>query len=81
MQNGNFIGQKPPYGYNKVVIKEGKRKCHTLEPDPERAPIVKMVFEMYAGGTSASQIAKTLQPWVSRLRMAENGSRPASSKC
>lgn len=61
VQNGNFIGQKPPYGYNKVVIKEGKRKCHTLEPDPERAPIVKMVFEMYAGGTSASQIAKTLR--------------------
>ena len=29
VQNGNFIGQKPPYGYNKVVIKEGKRKCHT----------------------------------------------------
>lgn len=61
VQNGNFIGQKPPYGYRKVVVKEGKRKCHTLEPDPERAPIVKMIFEMYAAGTSASQIAKTLR--------------------
>lgn len=61
VQNGNFIGQKPPYGYRKVVVKEGKRKCHTLEPDPDKAPIVKMVFEMYAGGTSASQIAKTLR--------------------
>lgn len=61
VQNGNFIGQKPPYGYRKVVVKEGKRKCHTLEPDPERAPIVKMVFEMYAAGTSANQIAKTLR--------------------
>lgn len=61
VQNGNFIGQKPPYGYRKVVIKEGKRKCHTLEPDPDKAPIVKMVFQMYAGGTSASQIAKTLR--------------------
>ena len=60
VQNGNFIGQKPPYGYRKVVIKEGKRKQHTLEPDPERAAIVKMVFEMYANGTSASQIAKVL---------------------
>lgn len=60
VQNGNFIGQKPPYGYRKVVIKEGKRKCHTLEPDPEQAPIVKMVFEMYASGTSAYQIAQTL---------------------
>lgn len=61
VQNGNFIGQKPPYGYRKVVVKEGKRKCHTLEPDPERAPIVKMVFEMYAAGTNASQIARTLR--------------------
>ena len=60
VQNGNFIGQKPPFGYRKVVIKDGKRKQHTLEPDPERAPIVKMVFEMYANGTSAHQIAKTL---------------------
>lgn len=60
VQNGNFIGQKPPYGYRKVVIKEGKRKCHTLEPDPEQAPIVKMVFEMYAAGISAHQIAQTL---------------------
>lgn len=61
VQNGNFIGQKPPYGYRKIVVKEGKRKCHTLEPDPERAPIVKMIFEMYAAGTSASQIARTLR--------------------
>ena len=61
VQNGNFIGQKPPYGYKKVVVKEGKRKCHTLAPDPERAPIVKMVFEMYASGISATQIAKTLR--------------------
>lgn len=61
VQNGNFIGQKPPYGYRKVVVKDGKRKCHTLEPDPDRAPIVKMVFELYASGTSASQIARTLR--------------------
>lgn len=61
VQNGNFIGQRPPYGYRKAEIKEGKRKCHTLEPDPERAPIVKMVFEMYANGTSASQIARDLR--------------------
>ena len=77
VQNGNFIGQKPPYGYNKVVIKEGKRKSHTLEPDPERAPIVKMVFEMYAGGTSASQIAKTLRSMG--VTTADGGKWVASS--
>lgn len=61
VQNGNFIGQKPPYGYRKIVIKDGKRKCHTLEPDPERAPIVKMVFELYASGVSACEIARRLR--------------------
>lgn len=71
VQNGNFIGQKAPYGYKKVVIKEGKRKCHTLEPDPERAPIVKMIFEMYASGTNSNQIAKTLQSMG--IKTAEGG--------
>ncbi|MCD7755505.1 MAG: recombinase family protein [Firmicutes bacterium] len=60
VQNGNFIGQTAPYGYRKITIKEGKRKCHTLEPDPETAPIVHQIFDMYASGTSASQIARTL---------------------
>lgn len=60
VQNGNFIGQTPPYGYRKIVVKEGKRKCHTLEPVPEEARVVKMVFEMYARGDNATHIARTL---------------------
>ena len=60
VQNGNFIGQRPPYGYKKTVIKEGKRKCHTLEPDPEKAAIVKMIFEMYVADANAHEIARTL---------------------
>lgn len=77
VQNGNFIGQKPPYGYKKTIIREGKRKCHTLEPDPERAPIVKMVFELYASGTSANQIAKTLRNMG--IQTAEGGQWTTSS--
>lgn len=60
VQNGNFIGQTPPYGYRKITLKDGKKKYHTLEPDPEKAKIVKMVFELYAQGTKASDIARTL---------------------
>lgn len=60
VQNGNFIGQHPPYGYRKIVVKEGKRKCHTLEPIPEEAEVVKMVFELYAKGVNAHQIARDL---------------------
>lgn len=60
VQNGNFIGQKPPYGYKKVKLKEGKRYCHTLEPIPEQAEVVKMIFEMYSQGIGTTIIADKL---------------------
>lgn len=47
VQRGNFIGQKPPYGYRKIVIPEGKKKCHTLEIEPAEADVVRMIFDMY----------------------------------
>lgn len=47
VQQGNFIGQHAPYGYKKKAIKEGKRTCHTLEIDPEKADVVRMIFDMY----------------------------------
>lgn len=47
VSQGNFIGTIPPYGYDKHVIMEGKRKCHTLIPKPEEANVVRMVFDMY----------------------------------
>lgn len=60
VQNGNFIAQTPPYGYKKVQIKEGKRKCFTLEPDPETAPVVKMIFELYRDGYGTVRISDKL---------------------
>lgn len=47
VQQGNFIGNKAPYGYEKEVIFEGKRKCHTLKINEAEANIVKMIFDMY----------------------------------
>lgn len=47
VQQGNFIGTKPPYGYDKDVITEGKKKCHTLKINEAEAEIVRMVFDMY----------------------------------
>lgn len=47
VQRGNFIGQKAPYGYRKIVIPEGKKKCHTLEIEPAEADVVRMIFDMY----------------------------------
>lgn len=60
VKSGNFIGNTAPYGYRKIQIKEGKRTCHTLEPHPEQAPIVKRIFEMYASGLGAIKISDRL---------------------
>lgn len=47
VQQGNFIGNKSPYGYDKDVIIEGKKKCHTLKINEAEANIVRMIFDMY----------------------------------
>lgn len=47
VQQGNYIGTTPPYGYDKHIIKDGKKNCHTLKPNPEEADVVRMVFDMY----------------------------------
>lgn len=47
VSQGHFIGRIAPYGYKKKIVMDGRRKCHTLEPDPQRADIVRMVFDMY----------------------------------
>lgn len=60
VENGNYIGNYPPYGYRKVAYKDGKRKCYTLEPIPEEAAVVKMIFEMYRDGLGSIQIAQKL---------------------
>lgn len=60
VQNGNYIGQTAPYGYKKIQYKEGKVKCFTLEPIPEEAEVVKMVFEMYRDGIGMVRIADKL---------------------
>lgn len=47
VKQGNFIGSIAPFGYKKIVVYEGKKKCHTLEIIEDQAQIVRMVFDMY----------------------------------
>lgn len=47
VQQGNYLGSLPPYGYEKTVIMEGKKKCHTLKIKEDEAETVKMIFDMY----------------------------------
>lgn len=50
---------RAPYGYRVVKIRPGKG--YTLEPDPVQAPIVQMIFDMYANRhTGYVAIAKHL---------------------
>ena len=60
VKNGNFIGQYAPYGFKKIQIKEDKRKCYTLEPEPEKADVVKLIFELYRDGYGMTRIADKL---------------------
>lgn len=48
---GNFIASHVPFGYMRV-IKDGRP---TLEPHPEQAPIVRMIFGWYAAGEAGYQ--------------------------
>jgi hypothetical protein len=47
VSEGNFIGSIPPYGYDKIWMTEGKRKCPTLAINEEQATAVRMIFDMY----------------------------------
>lgn len=44
---GNYIGSIPPYGFDKVWVKYGKKKCPTLAENKEQADVVRMIFDMY----------------------------------
>jgi site-specific DNA recombinase len=44
VEEGNYIGTRPPYGYE---IKKLAPKERILVPHPDQAPVVKMIFEWY----------------------------------
>lgn len=46
VKEGNYIGSNKPYGYNKI-----KRDKHfTLEPNPNEAKVVRLIYEWYTKG-------------------------------
>lgn len=47
VSQGNYLGTYAPYGFKKITVMDGKRKCPTLEEDPETADVVRMIFDMY----------------------------------
>lgn len=47
VSEGNYVGSIPPYGYDKIWVAEGKRKCPTLAINEEQANVVRLIFDMY----------------------------------
>ncbi len=85
---GRWLGGRPPYGYriadagphpNPSKAASGAR-LHQLEPDPETAPVVRRIFEMYLAGAGYKQVAATLTregvPCPSAHDPARNRHRP-----
>ncbi len=44
-QEGKFVGNTPPFGYNRVKLKDSKG--YTLSINPDEAPVVKEIFRLY----------------------------------
>ena len=68
-RDGKFCGSHPSYGY----LRDPEDKHHLI-PDPETAPIVKKIFELYLDGYGISKIADIMTkegyitPIVRKLR-------------
>jgi DNA invertase Pin-like site-specific DNA recombinase len=61
VKSGQYIGTVPPYGYKKLIYKEGRRTVRTLEPHPEEREVVQRIFEMYCSGIGATGICNALE--------------------
>lgn len=54
VREGNYLGTRMPYGYRRARI-DGRP---SLEPDPEQAPIVRLIFDWYLRGMDGRQVGR-----------------------
>ena len=55
VKSGNYVGSRPVYGYNKITLIDGKRKCPTLAINEEQANIVRTIFDWYVNENIGTQ--------------------------
>ena len=55
VSQGNYIGSRPPYGYDKVWVMDGKRKVPTLAENKEQADVVRLIFDLYVNKNMGEQ--------------------------
>ncbi len=58
VKQGKYVGNIPPYGYNRIKIVGDKG--YTLDPHPEQSPVVVMIFDLYINGSGVSIICRRL---------------------
>lgn len=58
VKEGKYVGNIPPYGYVRKKLED--QKGYTLEPHPEQADIVKLIFDWYTSGIGVSKIVRRL---------------------
>lgn len=75
VKEGKYVGNKTPYGYVRVKLEHDKG--YTLSPQPEQAPVVKMIFSLYADGQSTA--GGTEEMGISKIvrKLNELGIAPA----
>lgn len=62
VKEGNYVGSIAPFGFDKIVKKEGKFDCHTLVENKEEADAVRMIFDWYCNeGLGPSAICRRLE--------------------
>lgn len=81
VSQGNYVGNTPPYGYDKAFITEGKRKCPILVPNEHEAEVVRMIFDMYVNqDMGCTNICHKLDSMGIKPRMGKHWSTAALAK-
>lgn len=70
--DGWYIGSIPPYGYDKIMVKDGHKDRPTLKINEEEANAVRMIFDMYAN--------QNIAPHSIAIKLEEMGITPRKAK-
>ena len=55
VKSGNYVCSRAVYGYDKITIIDGKRKCPTLAINEEQANVVRSIFDWYINENIGTQ--------------------------
>ena len=59
---GNYVGSVAPFGFDRQLIKDGKKDCFMLVENKEQADIVRLIFEWYCNeDIGATAICRRLE--------------------